>query len=77
MQVRIVSEYHDNKEAKIVADVLEADNRTAPNDLFVKSYSDENKVFSEIKASKIETLIATADDLLCSQRLAEDVLGET
>ena len=77
MQAKISTEYKTENDAKIVAQVLEADNRTAPNDLYVFSYSRDNVVYSEIKSEKIETLIATVDDLLSSQKLAEDILGES
>ena len=77
MQVKIVTEYENENQAKIVADVLEADNKTAPNHLSVSSSYKENVVYSEIKTPKIETLIATVDDLLSSQKLAEDILGDS
>ena len=77
MQVKITTDYGDEKHAKIVAEVLEADNRLSPEKLSVFSSSNKNLVFTEIKAKKIETLIATVDDLLCSQKLAEDILGDS
>ena len=76
MKAKIISKYPLEKHAKIIAEVLEADNRVAPESLFVKSYYKNNVVYTEIETPKIETLIATIDDLLSSQKLSESILGE-
>ncbi len=76
MQLKMKVDYKDVEKAKKIAQILEADNKLAPKNLEVSSFYKKNKVYSNIKTKRIETLISTADDLLSSQKLAEQILGE-
>ena len=65
-------EYKDSKSAEIVYKSLEADNEG-----FVEGNIDENKINFKIESDKLGSFLATADDLIASEILAETIIKNT
>lgn len=65
-------EYKDPKSAEIVYKSLEVDNEG-----FVESDIDDNIINFKIKSDKLGTFLATADDLIASEILAETIIKNT
>lgn len=75
MQAKVVSKYKNNKVAKAVAKALAPDNLVLPRGLRVTTVTRGNKVISLIDLEgRLETLLATLDDLLACTLTAESVL---
>jgi hypothetical protein len=78
VQAEIVLHYGNSSIAKAVARALSPDNFRTPTYLTVTTIQREQKVITEIRwRGKLETFIATIDDLLCSASIAENVLRAT
>lgn len=76
MRARVEFEYRDVKAAKLVARLLEIDNRLAPAKLKVRTASRGNKVLTTIEHEKIGTFAATLEDLFfCEKLIGELVEG--
>jgi len=68
--------YKTVKEARVVADAIAPDNATAPQGLSVRTNSHGVKVSTKIMCqTKLETFIATIDDLLSAISVAEKSLS--
>lgn len=65
-------EYKDSQYAEIVYKSLEVDNEG-----FVQSVLDENVINFEIESDKLGSFLATADDLIASEILAEEIMKKT
>lgn len=65
-------EYKDPKCSKIVYKSLEVDNEG-----FVESSLDENTINFKIESDKLGSFLATADDLIASEILAENIIKNT
>jgi len=64
--------YENNKEAKAVAQAVSPDNMTVPSGLFVETTRNESEVLTQIRCElKLQTFIATIDDLLSCVSTAE------
>ena len=75
MEATITLEYEDEKTAEAIASAVSPDNFKTPPGLFIRTTRRSRQVFTEIKALiKIETFIATIDDLLFSVSTAEKAL---
>jgi hypothetical protein len=77
-QAEIVIHYENSSIAKAVAIALSPDNLTTPTGLTARTMRKQRKVITEIKCKgKIDTFIATIDDLLSSASIAENTLRAT
>ena len=65
-------EYKDQKYAEIVYKSLEVDNEG-----FVQSVLDEDVINFKIESDKLGSFLATADDLIASEILAEEIIKKT
>lgn len=68
----IKMKYKDPSYAEIVYKSLEVDNRG-----FVESVLDENLINFKIESDKLGSFLATADDLIASEILAEEIIRKT
>jgi hypothetical protein len=67
--------YYDSEEtAERVAYLLEVDNRAAPRNLKLMTSAKGKKVITEFEHEKLNTFLATIDDLLFTERLVADLL---
>ena len=64
---KIELEYKDSKDAEIIFRSLEVDNEG-----FVKNSLNENTIKFEIESNSLGSFLATADDLIASEILAEN-----
>ena len=75
MQAEIILHYRDSSVALAVARALSPDNLRAPSGLAVTTLEKQQEVVTEIKCEgKMDTFIATIDDLLFSASVAENTL---
>jgi hypothetical protein len=78
VQAEIVLHYENSSTARAVAMALSPDNLRTPSDLTVTTIQNQQEVITEIKCKgKLDTFIATIDDLLSSASIAEDTLRAT
>ena len=68
----IKMEYKDPEYAEIVYKSLEVDNEG-----FVQSVLDEDVINFKIESDKLGSFLATADDLISSEILAEEIIKKT
>lgn len=74
-KARISCIYDDESISQAISSSLEPDNLQAPENVKIKTTRDENKVITEIKVDgRIETLLATLEDLLSCTSTAEKIL---
>jgi len=73
-EAKIVFEYEGDEKAKHIAEILDIDNKIAPKELKIKTFSRGKKVITRINEVNIKTLFATVDDLLFSERLIKGVI---
>ena len=69
---KIELEYKDSKDAEIIFKSLEVDNEG-----FVKNSLNENTIKFEIESNSLGSFLATADDLIASEILAENIIKNT
>ncbi len=75
MRAEITSEYPDENSAKAVANALQPDNIQAPDKVKIKTTQNETKVVTKIEIDgRVETLLATIDDLLSCTATAEGMI---
>ena len=75
MEAKITLSYRNKREAEAVAKAVSPDNQKLPRGLFVKTTSRESKVFTLVKCeTKLQTFMATIDDLLGCVSVAEKAL---
>jgi len=70
-------EYRDSRKAKIVARLLEIDNKVAPKKLKVETVSRGKKVITKVRHENSGTLFATVDDLIFTERLISSLMGNS
>ena len=64
--------YENEREAKAVAQAVSPDNAKVPNGLSIKTTQRKFEVLTQIQCElRLQTLIATIDDLLCCVSTAE------
>ena len=72
MEAKITLSYKNEREAEAVAKAVSPDNVKVPLGLFVKTTRRKSKVFTTIECeTKLETFMATIDDLLSCVSIAE------
>lgn len=72
MEAKITLSYKNDREAEAVAKAVSPDNVKVPAGLFVKTTRRGCKVFTTIECeTKLQTFIATIDDLLSCVSIAE------
>ena len=72
MEAKIILSYKNEREAEAVAKAVSPDNVKVPHGLFVKTTRRGPKVFTTIECkTKLETFVATIDDLLSCVSVAE------
>lgn len=75
MQANVVCGYKKREAAKAIAAALQPDNLQAPKGVWVRTWVDDVRVTTLVELDgRIETLLATLDDLLACTSTAEDVL---
>ncbi len=75
MCAEVVCVYGDERASKTVATALAPDNLQAPEGLELSTVSNGRRVVSVVKLNgKIETMLATLDDLLACMVTAESML---
>lgn len=65
-------EYKDSQYAEIVYKSLEVDNEG-----FVEGVLDDDTINFKIESDKLGSFLATADDLIASEILAEEIIKKT
>jgi len=72
LEAKITLSYKNEREAEAVAKAVSPDNVEVPHGLFVKTVRRGSKVFTTVECqTKLETFIATIDDLLSCVSVAE------
>lgn len=76
MEAEIVLAYKTVRDAEAVAGAVSPDNAEVPRGLSVKTFRRGNKVLTRIDCeSRLQTFIATIDDLLSAVSVAEKSLS--
>lgn len=72
MEAEIKLSYQNKREAEAVAKAVSPDNVKVPSGLAIKTTKKGSKVFTKVTCeTKLQTFIATIDDLLCCVSIAE------
>ena len=72
MEAEIRLNYQNEREAEAVAKAVSPDNMEVPPGLYVKTVRNHNEVLTTVKCqTRLQTLIATLDDLLACVSVAE------
>ena len=72
MEAKIRLNYQDEREAQAVAQAVSPDNLQVPPGLYIKTVRNGSKVLTTVECqTRIQTLIATLDDLLACVSVAE------
>ena len=72
MEAEITLSYKNEREAEAVAEAVSPDNVKVPAGLFVKTTRKGSEVFTTIECkTRLETFVATIDDLLSCVSVAE------
>lgn len=71
----ITFEYNDNHKAAVVAKILEMDNRIAPKKLKIETVNRGKMVITRAEHERLNTLFATVDDLIFTERLISSLIG--
>jgi hypothetical protein len=78
LEAEIALSYKNVREAEAVANAVSPDNLKAPQGLKVKTTRRGNKVLNKIECeTKLQTFMATIDDLLSAVSVAERALSAT
>jgi len=72
LEAEIKLSYKNKREAEAVAQAVSPDNVKVPSGLSIKTTKEGSQVFTSVKCeTKLQTFIATIDDLLCYISIAE------
>ena len=72
MEAEIRLSYQNKREAEAVAQAVSPDNVKVPSGLSIRTTKKGSKVFTNLKCeTKLQTFVATIDDLLCCISIAE------
>jgi len=72
LEAEIKLSYQNKREAEAVAKAVSPDNVKVPSGLSIKTTKKGSKVFTKVTCeTKLQTFIATIDDLLCCVSIAE------
>jgi hypothetical protein len=76
LQAKIALSYKTLREAEAVAKAVSPDNVKVPQGLFIKTMRRGKKVFTRVECeTRLETFVATIDDLLSAVSVAERTLS--
>ncbi len=73
-RAELVFSYRDEKEAELVAQLLELDNRAAPRGIKVTTRRLGKEVLTVAEHSSAGTLFATVDDILFCEKIIDEVM---
>jgi len=72
LEAEIKLSYQNKREAEAVAKAVSPDNVKVPSGLSIKTTKKGSRVFTKVACeTKLQTFIATIDDLLCCVSIAE------
>jgi deoxyinosine 3'endonuclease (endonuclease V) len=71
-KARMEHSYKDEETAKMVARLLDLDNKIA--DLNVRTFNDKKKVITTLEHENLGTFFATIDDLIFTEKLISSLL---
>lgn len=72
MEAEIRLNYKNEREAEAVSQAVSPDNLEVPSGLFIKTVRNDSEVITTVECKKrLQTLIATLDDLLACVSVAE------
>ena len=72
LEAKVVLSYKTIREAEAVAKAVSPDNVKVPQGLFIKTTKRGRRVFTKIECeTKLQTFVATIDDLLSAVSVAE------
>jgi len=72
LEAEIRLNYQNEREAEAVAEAVSPDNVEVPSGLYVKTVRNDSEVLTTVKCeTRLQTLIATLDDLLACVSVAE------
>ncbi|MCJ7720859.1 hypothetical protein MUO98_00415 [Candidatus Bathyarchaeota archaeon] len=72
MEAEIRLSYRNEREAEAVARAVSPDNVEVPQGLFIKTVRNGSEVYTKVECqTRLQTLIATLDDLLACVSVAE------
>jgi len=75
LEAKIALSYKTMREAESIAKAVSPDNVKVPQGLFIKTMRRGKKVFTNVKCeTRLETFVATLDDLLSAVSVAERTL---
>lgn len=75
MRAKVICEYENNSISRAIAEALKPDNILAPQGIKTATAARGRRVVTTVEMDgKIETLLATLDDLLSCTSTAESVL---
>lgn len=78
LEAEITLEYDDEEMAESIAKAVSPDNSKTPSSLSIKTFREGRKVLTRVNCTgRIQTFIATIDDLLFCVSLAEKTLQLT
>jgi hypothetical protein len=69
IRVKLMFSYGDESKADMVAMLLDLDNRIAPRSLKLSTFRDRAKVITTFQHERLNTVQATIEDLLFSEKL--------
>jgi len=76
LEAKIALSYRTTREAEAVARAVSPDNVKVPHGLFIKTTRRGKKVFTRIECeTRLQTFMATIDDLLSAVSVAERTLS--
>jgi len=76
LEARIAISYKTTQEAEAIAKAVSPDNIKVPQGLFIKTMRRGKKVFTSVKCeTRLQTFVATIDDLLSAVSVAERTLS--
>jgi len=67
-------EFAHEKTARIVAELLEIDNRVAPRGMRISTGFKGKSAVTRLEYGRLNTFFATLDDLVFSERIVESIL---
>ena len=75
MEARLRFKYHDEKIAKAVSKAIRPDNLKTPDFMIINTfYVGDNVIIKILYSKRIETLLATVDDLLLCVNAIEECI---
>jgi len=76
LEAKIALSYKTMREAEAIAKAVSPDNVKVPQGLFIKTMRRRKKVFTNVKCeTRLQTFVATIDDLLSAVSVAERTLS--